>query len=33
MMNNPFDMLKETPDQKEIVRAKVVSVDDLGRML
>mgnify|MGYP000883095014 CR=1 FL=1 len=33
MMNNPFDLLKETPDQKEIVRAKVVSVDALGRML
>jgi len=32
-MNNIFDLLKEKPNEKEIIKAKVVSVDPFGRAL
>jgi len=32
-MNNIYDLLREKPSEKEIIKAKIISVDPLGRAL
>lgn len=32
-MNNIFDLLREKPNEKEIIKTKIISIDPFGRAL